>query len=72
MDAIFKAEELQVNQADLDAEFRLACAEFEEQGAEYDKEKLMEQVQETMKAQKTLEWLEENNEIILLAPQSST
>ncbi|KAK9816415.1 hypothetical protein WJX72_000020 [[Myrmecia] bisecta] len=71
MEAIFQAEKLQIAQADVDAEFALASADMEEQGAEYDKERLLEQVTETLKGQKTLEWLEQNNEVILLAPQPS-
>lgn len=38
------------------------------QGQEFDEDKLTEQVEETLKARMVLEWLGENNNVVMVAP----
>eukprot|EP00208_Stichococcus_sp_RCC1054_P004255 CAMPEP_0206139378 /NCGR_PEP_ID=MMETSP1473-20131121/5719_1 /ASSEMBLY_ACC=CAM_ASM_001109 /TAXON_ID=1461547 /ORGANISM="Stichococcus sp, Strain RCC1054" /LENGTH=542 /DNA_ID=CAMNT_0053533143 /DNA_START=35 /DNA_END=1663 /DNA_ORIENTATION=- len=56
-DDIFKQEKLQASDEEIEAEFKRAVADFDRVGHEYDEDKLREQARETIKGNKTLEFL---------------
>ena len=69
VDAIYEEEKLKLPESDVAEELATARGQFEAQGQEYDAERLEEQVRESLKAAKVMEWLRENNEIVIGPPE---
>ncbi|CAL8467961.1 g7499 [Coccomyxa elongata] len=62
---IFEQEGLQLSEQDVRKEMDDAARDFQENDQEYDEGRLREQVEEVLKAQKVLDWLEENTRVVL-------
>ena len=69
VDAIFDEEELEVPEEEIAAELATARGQFQAQGQEFDAERLEEQVRESLKAAKVMDWLRENNEVVVGPPE---
>jgi len=70
VDAIFEEEKLTLPEDDVAAELATARGQFEAQGQEFDAERLEEQVRESLKAAKVMDWLKENNEVVVGPPEA--
>ena len=69
VDAIFDEEKLSLPESEVAEELATARGQFEAQGQEFDAERLEEQVRESLKAAKVMDWLRENNEIEVGPPE---
>ncbi|KAL4430146.1 hypothetical protein ABPG77_004928 [Micractinium sp. CCAP 211/92] len=65
-DAIAEAEGLQPTEAEIEAEFKSAAQDFVQQRTEFDAEKLREQVVETLRANKVMDWLTNNCKVTVV------
>lgn len=68
VDAIIDGEKLEVPEEEVAAELATARGQFDAQGQEFDAERLEEQVRESLKAAKVMDWLRENNEVVVGPP----
>lgn len=69
VDAIFDEEKLALSDDDVAAELATARGQFEAQGQDFDAERLEEQVRESLKAAKVMDWLKENNNVVVGPPE---
>jgi trigger factor len=69
VEEVFAKESLAIDDAAYDAELGRAVADFEAQGQEYDRERLEEQVRETLKGQAVIAWLKANNSVEVGPPE---
>lgn len=65
-DAIAEAEGLQPTEEEIEAEFKSAAQDFVQQRTEFDAEKLREQVVETLRANKVMDWLTNNCKVTVV------